>query len=1133
MGLRFYAGNSGTGKSYTMYQHVLDEAQKYPMRQYIVLVPEQFTMQTQKDLVKMSPSGGIWNIDVLSFERLAYRVFSQTGGGNLPVLDEIGKMFVVRRVAEEEKDELLIMKNYLSKAGYINEVKSMISEFVQYDVSQQRLEELMEANQDRQQLHVRLHDMKVIYGGFLDFLKERYITSEELLDVLCRVVHKSRFLRDAVLVLDGFTGFTPVQKKLLEELMKLCSGIWTAVTYDTSMPLKDNLPDYHLFHMSAKLMCDMKQMARNAGMEMEEAVVLPHVKNVRFEHNPPMQALEGGLFRSRHACYDKEQEQVQIHVCRNPAEEVSFAAEEIRRLVMKGDIRYRDIAIVTGDLAGYGDYVERIFPEYGISFFSDYKRDAMANPAVACVRALLDCAISDFTYESVCRLWRCGLMPMEQETADRMQNYILACGIRGKKRYEEPWTRCTGTVTEDELENLNVVREQFIQPLLQFATNIRSKRTTVKEKTHVLTEVMEAYCMNQQLEQYAASFEEEGRAALAREYGQIYERIMEVLERLCELLGEEKMDGRQYAKLLDAGFAELKVGVVPPGIDEVTVADIERSRLKNIRILFFLGVNDGVIPKGTSGAGILSELERDCLKEQGVELAPGREEQYYTQRFYLYFNMTRPKEQLYMTYSKVDAQGNALNPSYLIRTVMGIFPKIHIQDEEERRACASSIAAPVQAMDYIVKHYKGQRDDVFYGLYHWFAEKESYSRVLQSLRHASGAGRGADRIHSALAKALYGNELAGSVTRLERYAACAYAHFLAYGIGVKEREEYGFRGLDFGNILHLVLDKYADRLKQKGILWTQSVGEEQGQLVDTCVDEVIMQYDNTVLFYSARDRYRVTRIKRIARRTVWALTKQLEAGEFVPSGYELSFRNTEPLWENTADSSRFDLRGRIDRMDVCETDGKLYVKVMDYKTGRKEFKLLHVYYGVQLQLVAYLQAAIQFEKKIYREKEVIPAGVLYYRVDDPLVEAAGEDVEESILEALKVDGVLSDEDEVLGALDRNLLQKSAYKSPVVPVAVKKDGMLASASRTLNREQFDTMMEYTHGRMKQMGRDILEGDIRMNPYTDGQQHACSYCPYHEICVQKQRGNDIEKRSFHKWDETEIYLRMKEGKLPEDE
>lgn len=213
MGLKFYIGNAGTGKSFRLYQKVLQEAEKHPKNQYLVLVPEQFTMQTQKDFVSMSPSGGILNIDILSFQRLAYRIFEETGSGKLPILDEIGKIFVVRRVAEEKKDDFIIMSKPMSKIGYINEVKSMISEFIQYEVQSETLKRLMESNRDKQQLYGKLHDMELIYNGFLEYLKEKYITSEELLDVLYQVADQSKILKDCTIVMDGFTGFTPIQKK--------------------------------------------------------------------------------------------------------------------------------------------------------------------------------------------------------------------------------------------------------------------------------------------------------------------------------------------------------------------------------------------------------------------------------------------------------------------------------------------------------------------------------------------------------------------------------------------------------------------------------------------------------------------------------------------------------------------------------------------------------------------------------------------------------------------------------------------------------------------------------------------------------------------------------------------------------
>ncbi|MCI8371317.1 MAG: helicase-exonuclease AddAB subunit AddB [Lachnospiraceae bacterium] len=1129
MSLQFYIGNSGSGKSYTLYQQVLKAAGQNSRHQYIVLVPEQFTMQTQKSFVSMSPSHGILNIDILSFERLAYRVFSETNTAQLPILDEIGKIFVVRKAAEEKKQDLIVMGNYLSKIGYINEVKSMISEFMQYDVQGEVLDKLLQENQNQQQIFGKLHDMKLIYETFQDFLKEQYITSEELLDALYRVADQSLFLKDATIILDGFTGFTPVQKKLIGRLLGLCQDMWVTVTYDTSQPVRSSLPDYHLFYMSAKMMKDLTAMAEEAGASREKDVIFPAEGNKRFQDNPAMAWLEKHLFRNQPKAYSGSQEQISIHQCRNPLEEMQFAAEEIRRLVIEEGYRYRDIAVVTGELAKYGSYAERVFEQYQIPYFSDYKRNALANPAIACIRSLLECAVRDFTYESVGKLWRTGLIPIEQSVLDQMQNYILAKGIRGRKRWKEEWQSPLRGMEEEELKELNQSREQFIQPMLAFTKVIRSKRTTVLEKTKELYQLLEIYKVQEQLEQYTQIFQERGETALGKEYSQMYKVVIEILERLAELLGNEKMDGEEYAKLLDAGFAETKVGIIPPGVDQVTVGDIERSRLKDIRALFFLGVNDGVIPKNKSEAGILSELEREHLREQGIELAPGREEQYYTQKFYLYLNMTKPREKLYLSYSKVDASGEARNPSYLIKTVLQLFPQTIVTDEEERRKEFASIVSPVNAMQYVITYLRRTKPEAFYPLYRWFEEKPWYKEHLQKLKKAARDGKGSDRIQAALAKALYTNELSGSVTRLEKYAACAYAHFLQYGLGAGEREEYGFQNLDFGNILHEALELYAKELAKRNLLWSEVEEELQEQLIEQCVDAAILKYDSAVLYYTARDQYRITRMKRIAKRTVWALTKQLAQGQFIPSRYELQFHNTEPIQNGLKEAARLNLRGRIDRMDICEKEDHLYVKVMDYKTGKKEFKLLNVYYGTQLQLIVYLQAAMQFEKELYPEKKVLPAGIVYYRVDDPLIERSREaDYEDQLLKALRVDGVISDNEEVLSGMDRTFEEEGAvYESKVIPVSRKKDGTLSARSKTVSEEEFQVMMEYASQKMRSMGEEILSGDIQINPYMDHELTSCSYCGYRSICMQERNGQPQEFRKLEKLNDSEIYARMKES------
>lgn len=511
-----------------------------------------------------------------------------------------------------------------------------------------------------------------------------------------------------------------------------------------------------------------------------------------------------------------------------------------------------------------------------------------------------------------------------------------------------------------------------------------------------------------------------------------------------------------------------------------------------------------------------------------MTLSPGREEQYYTQRFYLYLNLTKPQDNLYLTYSKVDASGETKNPSYLIGVMQKMFSCLEIQDEEERRKKPEAIVAPVNGMHYITGHYRRDRTQEFYALYRWFEKQPDYEARIRALRTAAMDERTGGQIHQALARALYGGELSGSVTRLERYAACAYAHFLQYGLRAGEREEFGFDHLDFGNLMHDALDKYAKELKHRNLLWTQVSEEEQKQLIELCVDRAVMERDASVLYYSARDKYRITRMKRMGVRTVWALTKQLEEGKFIPSRYELKFQSTKELKNGLDETTLLNLRGKIDRMDICETDEKVMVKVMDYKTGQKEFRLLELYSGTQLQLVVYLQAAMKFEQKRYREKEVIPAGILYYMVEDPVVEVSGEeDTKTPILKELLVDGVVREDREILAAFDRKFEEPVySYKSGVIPVGTKKDGNFLASSKTVSEEEFQVMMDYAEMKIEQMGEDILKGDVRVNPYQSGKVTACGYCPYSDVCVQERNGARLEYRDLSNLGDSILYANMKQ-------
>ena len=446
MALKFVFGNSGAGKSYALYQEVIRSSKKNPDQKFLVLVPEQFTMQTQKELVRLHPDGGILNIDVLSFQRLAYRVFSETGTQTGKVLEETGKNLVLRKIAQQHKEELSVLGGNLNKMGYISEIKSLISEMTQYAVSEEELARLISKSTDKPHLYHKLHDVQTLYQAFHEYLEEKYITAEELLEVLCRVADKSELIRESVIVLDGFTGFTPIQNLLMQKLMLYAKQVIVTVTIDEREDPYRMEGEHQLFYLSKKTVCTLMRLAAEAQVKVkaEQPVVIRMSPQSRFQKGSALFWLEQNLFRLRQRPFQGKQEEIHLHVLRNPEEETIRAASQIRRLVREKGFHYRDFAVITGDMEAYSPALERIFPAYGIPCFLDNKRSVLKNPFVEFIRSLLEIADQDFSYESVMRCLRSGLFGMEPEEADILENYILALGIRGVKKWENRFVRLYG-----------------------------------------------------------------------------------------------------------------------------------------------------------------------------------------------------------------------------------------------------------------------------------------------------------------------------------------------------------------------------------------------------------------------------------------------------------------------------------------------------------------------------------------------------------------------------------------------------------------------------------------------------------------------------------------------------------------
>lgn len=1137
MSLRFCFGPSGSGKSHRIYEEIMQRAAEEPGRNFLIIVPDQFTMQTQKDLVMRSDRDGILNIDVLSFGRLSHRILEEVGTKEMPVLDDTGKSLVLQKVAADLKEQLPAMGSLLHKQGYIHEVKSAISEFMQYGISTQDMDKLITSAQKRGALAMKLKDLKTLYRGFQDYIRDHFITTEETLDVLRRSLSKSKILKGSVVVFDGFTGFTPIQNRLIQELMRVCAETIVTVTIGVGEDPYKMDGEQKLFHLSKKTVADLEKLAAEAEVERGEDLFVKGGPN-RFAKAPALHYLEQNLFRYQYEPYAGEQQEIHMFEALSPREEVHQTALYIRHLIREQGMTYRDIAVVIGDLEGYASYVETEFGQLEIPCFLDRTKGIVLNPMIEYIKSALQLYIKDFSYDTVFHFLRSGMADISREEIDELENYVIRTGARGYRTYSRLFTRRTeelqGNVEGSEqaeektMERLNRIRQQFMDAVEILHMGSREK---AGDYVSHLYDFLEQNQVQQKLLNYQQQFEKEGDLSRAREYAQIYRLVMDLLDQVYELLGEEEISRQEFADILEAGFGEITVGTIPQNVDRIVVGDMERTRLKQVKVLFFLGVNDGNIPKNASKGGIISDMDREFLIESGTEMAPSPRQQMYIQRLYLYLNMTKPSEQLYLSYAKVNSEGKGIRPSYLIDTVRKLFPAMSVE-YPQNRSRLEQIEGRQEGARYLAEELREyvegtlpeeERQD-FYLMYRAYeADPEGRDRLTAAaFRRYKESG-----LSRIVARALYGRQLENSVSRLETYAACACRHFLQYGLSLQEREEFGFEASDMGTVYHAVLENFAGKLAESNLTWWDFTEDFAAKAVKESVEAYAATYGETVLYSSARNEYAITRMSRILTRTVLTLQKHLKQGSFQPDDYELSFRFAEDLDSIHVDLSedeKMHLQGRIDRIDVSEDAEHVYVKVIDYKSGNRKFDLAALYYGLQLQLVVYMNAAMEMESRKHPDKEIVPAALLYYHIDDPTIETpvelTDEQINEQILAKLRMNGVVNSDPGVVERLDRYMQDKSV----VIPVEKKKDGSFSARSGVLSREEMQLISSYVDAKIRSIGREILDGKIAANPYEKGNEEACTYCAYKKVCGFDGSIPGYEKRQLEDLDKQALMQRM---------
>ncbi|MCR5420634.1 MAG: PD-(D/E)XK nuclease family protein [Lachnospiraceae bacterium] len=1165
MALQLYLGGSGSGKSYKLYKHIINESLKHPELTYLFLVPEQYNLSTQLKLISMHPNKGMLNIDVLSFTRLAHRVFEEVGYKNIKgsVIDDIGKNLILRYMAGKNRDKLTALSDVYSKLGYISEVKSVISEFMQYGIGDKELTELIDKSRDREILKSKLTDIQLLYREFLKYINEKYITTEEILQKVSDAVPGSLKLKKSVIVLDGYTGFTPVQAKLLAVLLQNTVDVYMTLLFDVNYGQNTSLNEQDLFYLSRKTLSMLERVCREKEIKKKPDEVILEEVPARFAYDingKPIKEkdkrrdlihLERNMFRAGEKAFEEEARSIHIFTGSTPEDEAVETAVRIEKLIREEGYHYKDIAVVTGDPDTYINVCKRAFSRYGIPFFADRTEPVLLNPMIELIRSLFDIIIEDYSYEAVFRYLRTGMTDYSRKTIDELENYVLRYGIKGRKKWKESFVLKPRYMEVSRLEELNGLRSDLsdkfellyrdIQegnPLAEENNISQNSKYDVRVISAALYKYLSRDRIYEKMLKLSEQFKETEDTVRAKEYEKLYEEICLLLDKMVSFLPDEEVTIKEYSELLDAGFAEIRTGVIPGTDDYVQIGDITRSRLRDIKALFFVGVNDGIIPSNLNSGGIISDMERDFLTEENegedkkIELAPTARMQAYTQRLYLYMLVTKPSEELYISYSGLSQDGKSINPSYFVKMIRRMFPKLKpeiVKDDILNRIYNMNTAyVKISAeMQDAVNRYDENQLREYFSLFKVFLKEEKYRNGLKKIMDAAfekGDFSKKDEISKAVAAALYGTELTCSITRLENYAKCAYAHFLKYGLGIKERELFSFEASDMGSVFHDVLQMYAVILKDRGVSWLNIDPEDRNKVIDDAIERCIARDNYGAVYGTFRTKHTITRIRRIMLRTVDTLTLQLKKGRFEPYSFEFDFssgNDYNSLNLKLDGEGKLRLIGRIDRMDICKDNEKVYVKIIDYKSGNKNFDLAAIYLGLDLQLVVYMNAACEYFGKISNERnkpEVIPAGMFYYHIDDPVIDCSSEDIsgpflseaedvfhkeiEKKIAAELRMSGLTNSDNEIYRLID----EEFSGASEVIPVGIKKNGELTGTSKVAGTEDFKIISEYVNKKISQMGSEILDGNIKAEAHKESpkKNSPCLYCEYSGICGYKGEG-----------------------------
>ena len=1096
MSLRFIYGKSGTGKTTYCFNEIkklIDKNEKI-----YIITPEQFSFTAENNLMQICEKKSVINTEVITFQRMAYRVLTEVGGVTNNNITNTGKAMLLTKIIEKHKENL----NFLGKTDKNLDLSlRMITELKKNNITTEILEENTKNIEDNY-LKLKLKDIKLLYSEFNKEISNKYLDDDDLLTTVKDKIKESGMFKNSYIFIDEFAGFTKQEYGIIEELFKLANEVNITMCVDSLE--QSSFMENDIFTENKKTIKKLINVANSNNVTILEPVEL--TKNYRYK-SEELEHLTNNLYSINTKKYGKECKDIKLFLANNNYSEIENVANNIVELVRDDGYRYKDIAIITKETQEYSSLIKAIFKKYNIPVFIDEKKDLNQNILVKYIISILDIFSKNWSIDTIFNYLKIGFNSICDEDIFILENYCKKCGITGFKKFTNEWTIVTDS--KEDIEHLNNVRIQVIAPLVKFK-EVLGRDKTVKDITKSIYLFIEENNIKQMLLDKINQFNEQGMVDLANIYTTSWDILIDILDELVLILGEEKVNFESYTNLLKSGFNNSSLGKIPATLDEVIVGDVDRSRSGKKKVIFIIGINDGKFPSVSKNEGFINDEERTILKDKGVELAKTTKEQIYDENYNIYKAFGVAEEKLYLSYCASDNEGKSLRKSVLINKIRKIFP--NLQEESDIVQAKSYISSKDITFDLLLlnlrKYLNGEDiDDIWLEVYKIYNQEEEYKEKLERAIKGFYYSNLGQNISKENLEKLYGDTLKTSISKLESYKRCPFSYYLKYGLRLSDRTELKLEKLDTGTLMHDIIDDFFELLKEKNI----SVKEVEEEQIEKIIEEILnnkLQLKQNYIFGSIPKYVVLTkRLKKVVVRAVKYIINTIKYSDFKVLGTEVEFgenKQYEPIQIGLENGKKVEIIGKIDRIDIAENKDGKYIRIIDYKSSVKSIDLNEVVAGIQIQLLTYLDA-------VSKKENADLAGALYFNLIEPVIKAKNknlteEELEQEIRNNFKMNGLILGDVEVVKMMDNNL---TTGNSNIIPAYIDKEGNLSKNKPSIiEKEDFLVLQTKIEKIIKQISEEIMSGEIAQKPIYlyKNKRTACEYCSYKAICGFNSRQNN---------------------------